>query len=115
VSTEIVGEAKELVCDIGIWGEESPDKREELVLAFEAVEGLRAGLYICRLLAPSCACEGRLAFTMFPSASLQSLFRVASIPSPSPPASSSFSLWRAMCRSLEYVRPRCEHCSRLTE
>lgn len=51
--------------------------------------------------APSCNCvnEGRLVLTIFPLASLQSLFLVANMPRPSPPASSSFSLWRAMCLS----------------
>lgn len=84
----IVDEAVDPVRDIGIWGEESAEE-----------EDLRSGRESARRLVPSWTYEGLLAFTMFPSASLQSLFLVASIPSPSPPASSSFSLWRAMCRS----------------
>lgn len=64
-----------------------------------AFEDLRSERLSCRLLAPSCVYEGRLELTIFPSESLQSLFLVASIPSPGPPASSSFSLWRAICLS----------------
>ena len=110
MSTIMVDEAVDPVRDMGIWEEEC-----ELVLVSEALEDLRSGREVWRLLVPSCTYEGLLALIMFPAASLHSLFLVASIPSPSPPASSSFSLWRAMCRSLEYVRPRYEHCSRLTE
>ena len=100
----IVDEAVDPVRDIGIWEEESAEVEEE--------EDLCSGRESARRLVPSWTYEGLLAFTMFPSASLQSLFLVASIPSPSPPASSSFSLWRAMCRSLGYVRPRwVDHCS----
>lgn len=62
-------------------------------------DGFRSALVICRRLVPSCVYDGRRALTMLPSASLQSLFLVANIPNPSPPASSSFSLWRAMCLS----------------
>jgi len=96
----MVDEAVDPVRDIGVWEDEC-----ELVLVSEALEDLRSGREVWRLLVPSCTYEGLLALIMFPAASLHSLFLVASIPSPSPPASSSFSLWRAMCRSLEYVRP----------
>lgn len=51
------------------------------------------GLVIIRLLFPdSFVYDGRRALTMFPSESRQSRFLVARTPSPSPPASSSFSL-----------------------
>jgi hypothetical protein len=100
----MVDEAEDPVRDMGIWGEEIVEWVVWLLVL--ASDALRSGRPICLLLAPSCVYEGRLAFTMFPSASLQSLFLVANIPNPSPPASSSFSLWRAICRSLGYVRPR---------
>lgn len=99
VSTIIVEEAVDPVLDIGICDEES-EEREESVDAVEAFLSLRP-LPIDLLLAPSCVYEGLLAFTILPSASLQSRLRVASMPRPSPPASSSFSLWRAICRSFE--------------
>lgn len=110
-STMIVEEAVEPLRDINC-EEESEDSE----LVSEALEDLRSereeAVAIDRLLAPSDTYEGLLAFTMFPSESRQSLFRVARTPNPSPPASSSFSLWRDMCRSLGYVRPSYpDHCS----
>lgn len=62
-------------------------------------EDFRSVRVIWRRLVPSCVYDGRRALTMLPSASLQSLFLVAKTPNPSPPASSSFSLWRAICLS----------------
>jgi len=61
---------------------------------------LRCARLICLLFKLSCVHEGRRALTIFPSASLQSLFLVARTPRPSPPASSSFSLCRFICLSL---------------
>lgn len=102
-STMIVEEHVDPFLDITIGGDDSEGDDDCVWLDSESVslvlDPLRSDLLSCLLLVPSCVYEGLLAFTMFPSASLQSLFLVASIPRPSPPASSSFSLWRAMCRS----------------
>jgi hypothetical protein len=80
-------------------------KSYEGMLVVELVlEILRSGREIWRRLAPSCMCRREL--TILPFESLQSLFRVARTPSPSPPASSSFSLCRAMCLSVKLLNHR---------
>lgn len=99
----IVDEAVEPIRDIGIssdW-EENDEMIESFLSLSDGLdfEVFLSGRLSCRLLVPSCVYEGRLELTIFPSVSLQSLFLVANTPNPGPPASSSFSLWRAMCLS----------------
>jgi hypothetical protein len=69
-----------------------------------ALESFRSAREVWRLFTPSVVYDGLLEFTILPVSSLQSLLRVARTPSPSPPASSSFSLWRAICLSVVLVR-----------
>lgn len=106
VSTIIVEEAVDPALDIGDGAAGITDSpcAKFLLSSVLAFDPFRSGRVICLLLAPSCVYEGRLALTIFPSASLQSLFLVANTPKPSPPASSSFSLWRAICLSKIIVR-----------
>lgn len=85
-------------------GEEQDDEAVEFPSSL--LEGFRAGRFTCLRLAPSCVYVGLLELTMLPFSSLQSLFLVAKTPNPSPPASSSFSLWRAMCLSITHVLER---------
>lgn len=85
---EMVGEGREVV---GL------RVLRSLVLVFFSTRQLG------RALDASGGYEGRRVFTILPLASRQSLFLVASTPKPSPPASSSFSLWRAMCLSVEAI------------
>ena len=64
---------------------------------------LRSGREIWLRFTPSCKIMGQRESTILPFESLQSLFRIARTPSPSPPASSSFSLCRAMCLSVKLL------------
>lgn len=90
---------------MGIWGDAEKEVMIESFLSLSDdddeldFEVFLSGRLSCRLLGPSCVYEGRRELTIFPSVSLQSLFLVASIPNPGPPASSSFSLWRDICLS----------------
>lgn len=73
-----------LLCEVYDWSEEAEDD--------------------CLRFSPSCL-YGRLPCMILPFSSLQRRFRVARCPRPSPPASSSFSLWRAIWRSTQRVNP----------
>lgn len=95
VSTTIVEDDVDPVLDMaeGDGSEDMVDWRLlHLRLSSLELDPLRSVRLICLLLAPSWVYEGLLALTIFPSASLHSLFLVAKTPRPSPPASSSFSL-----------------------
>jgi hypothetical protein len=88
---EMVGEGREVV---GL------RVLRSLVLVFFSTRQLG------RALDASGGYEGRRVFTILPLASRQSRFLVASTPKHSPPASSSFSLWRAMCLSDRSNQPQ---------
>jgi hypothetical protein len=110
VSTSMIDPVLERTLAMGLEGDVGDGRalmrawpRVLIVLSTGVILGFFSTRLICRLFVVSCVYDGRLALTIVPLESLQSLFLVARTPNPSPPASSSFSLWRAMCRSSNIV------------